>query len=189
MPACHMPPQPNFLYVKHNASANLNTHSPHSPQHRSSFHLSRSLEMRKTAMKIPIDTLPLELRVEIYEMAKLSVPSNARVVISNLGTEKFSSLVFWMTWRRYSQQPVKIRSKERKKKIMCELIAYTGNLSALQWARTEKAGNPDETCNKRMRITALPWNTKTCSDAAERILQDTTTLSVWNGSRRKRPLG
>jgi len=47
--------------------------------------------------------------------------------------------------------------------IMCELIARSGNLQALKWARADK---PSQALDKRARLSPFPWNSRTCKEAA-----------------------
>lgn len=86
------------------------------------------------SMKIHLNRLPVELRVRVYEFATLNT------IMDYYG-------YFQTPWGRRIYLSGALNDVEglelaaiqgiEQRKIMCELIALTGNLSALKWARVQ----------------------------------------------------
>jgi hypothetical protein len=61
---------------------------------------------------------------------------------------------------------------DETEEIMCNCIAYSGNIPMMKWARSDKSSSNDETdveerSRKQLRLTPFPWDTETCSNAAK----------------------
>jgi hypothetical protein len=82
--------------------------------------------------KVPIDTLPVELRIKIYELGDVSTISTG-YVIPWARTILMSGIL-------NDKDAIEIAAIQEGKPrwIMCNYIAYSGNLPMIQWARSYK---------------------------------------------------
>jgi len=123
--------------------------------------------------KIPIETLPLDVRVHIYEFGDVdTIIKNPRwhrtpwmrtILLSGILNDK------------EGLDLVAIQDGEPRQ-IICTLIALIGNLPALKWARLDRisssADDPTvgagivQGSSKRVRFEPLPWDVGTCASAA-----------------------
>jgi len=117
-------------------------------------------------MKVPIDTIPVELRIKIYEYGDVSaitqrsypkIPWSRTILLSGVLND-------------IEALEVASIQGEDQTKIICPLIALTGNLPLLQWARSDRLTPSEPTgCDgslKRRRVTPFPWDSKTCTCGA-----------------------
>jgi len=120
-------------------------------------------------MKVPIETLPVELRIKIYELGDVStitclvpnqIPWARTIIMSGILNDK---------------DAIEIAAIQRGKprKIMCNYIAYSGNLPMMRWARSDKSSlklHDDEVevrTMKQIRLNPFPWDEWTCYNAAK----------------------
>jgi hypothetical protein len=119
--------------------------------------------------KVPIDTIPVEIRIKIYELGD----------VSDI-TGMFTEISYWtrtilMSGILNDKDAIEIAAiqGDDTREIMCEFIALSGNLPMMKWARSDKSSaRKDEAAEtgrsmKHIRLTPFPWNTVCCSNAAE----------------------
>jgi hypothetical protein len=117
--------------------------------------------------KVPIDTLPVELRIKIYELGDVSriflgyTPSWQRTIImSGILNDKDAIDI------------TAIQKGEATRQRMCDSIALSGNLPMMKWARSDKVPRVndaavEERSIKQIRLVPFPWGEETCSNASE----------------------
>jgi hypothetical protein len=117
--------------------------------------------------KVPIETLPVEIRIKIYELGDVStitylvpnqIPWARTILMSGILNDK---------------DAIEIAAIQggKTRKIMCRHIAFSGNIPMMKWARSDKSSSKDETdlgerSMKQLRLTPFPWDTETCRNAA-----------------------
>jgi uncharacterized protein YciI len=144
-------------------------------------HISDSIAARLYAAmsKVPIETLPVELRIKIYELGDISGI-----------TEKIEYVIPWartilMSGILNDKDAIEIAAVQKEDKIrrsMCNWIAYSGNIPMMKWARSGKAPREDDAAEEQMkkskkrrkrkkrRVTGVApfrrWSTVTSQNAA-----------------------
>jgi hypothetical protein len=122
-------------------------------------------------MKVPIDTLPVELRIKIYELG------------ADLSSISVNTYVYDFPWSRTillsgilnDKDAIEIaaiqQGKARIRRMTCELIAVSGNLPMMKWARSDRSSTKDDAADdrsiKQIRPTPFPWDKETCRNAAK----------------------
>jgi hypothetical protein len=84
-------------------------------------------------MKVPIETIPVELRIKIYEFGDVSrityvkkeFPWARTIVMAGILNDKDAIEI------------AAIQGDETEE-IMCNCIAYSGNIPMMKWARSDK---------------------------------------------------
>jgi hypothetical protein len=119
-------------------------------------------------MKVPIETLPVELRIKIYELG-------------DIGEISIKSRYSFIPWARTILMSGILNDKDaleiaaiqegEPRKIMCDYIALSGNLPMMKWARSDKASKKDDAAAeerliKQIRLDPFPWDEETCRNAA-----------------------
>jgi hypothetical protein len=117
----------------------------------------------QSSNKIPLDRLPVELRMIIYEFANVD-----RVAINEREYLKPWSRTILLAAILNDLEALHIASiqGEDVRNMICPLIALAGNLPALKWARSNKVVTLASHGNKRLRRSQLPWDRRTCKYAA-----------------------
>ena len=115
------------------------------------------------AMKAPIDKIPVGVRIKIYEL-----PDDV-INITNI------SPMYGVPWARTIVMSGMLNDKDAIEiaaiqgdgitKIMCELIAISGNLPMMKWARSKGASTKHDATSMD-RLSLFPWDEATCSNAA-----------------------
>jgi hypothetical protein len=132
--------------------------------------------------KVPIETLPVELRIHIYELGDVSRITD---------TFEYPPVFPWareiqkyhLPWMRTvlmsgilnDKEAIEIAAiqKYASRQVICSYIAYSGNLPMMKWARSDKSPRKDHTDDiteqgmKRIRLTPFPWIADTCRNAAK----------------------
>jgi hypothetical protein len=133
--------------------------------------LLRYKEDKYIAMsKVPIDKLPVELRIKIYELGdvnsitdlppKYEAPWARTILMSGILNDKDAIEI------------AAIQGDEPRR-IMCNYIAVSGNLPMMKWARSDRSSRKDEATGmidrsmKQVRLTPFPWDEMTCFSAAK----------------------
>jgi hypothetical protein len=116
--------------------------------------------------KVPIDTLPVELRIKIYELGDVETISTHHV-----GPWGRTIIMSGILNDNDAIEIAAIQGRETRR-IMCDYIALSGNLPMMMWARSDKSSSKDdaaveERSMKQIRLTPFPWDTETCSNAAK----------------------
>jgi hypothetical protein len=114
---------------------------------------------------VPIDTLPVEIRIKIYELGDFrriydddEIPWMRTILMSGILNDKDAIEI------------AAIQGEETRE-IICEVIAVSGNLPMMKWARSDKVPVKDDTAAvedrsmKQTRLTPLPWSAMTCANA------------------------
>ena len=85
-----------------------------------------------TTLKVSMDTLPVELRSKIYEFADVSA-------ITSCCNKPWSRTILLSSILNDSEglELAAVQGDDQKH-LMCELIALSGNLAAVQWARSDR---------------------------------------------------
>ena len=117
--------------------------------------------------KVPIETLPVELRSHVYEFGIVD-----RIIDGLYGKLPWSRtlLLAGILNDTDALELACIQLQSDKPEVVCDFLALSGNLPALKWARAEKqprgqvadTGIPE----KRLRRSPFPWNELTCAMAA-----------------------
>jgi hypothetical protein len=120
-------------------------------------------------MKVPIETLPVELRIKIYELGDVgSIMGEFEYVRPWARTILMSGIL-------NDKDAIEIAAiqKGKPRKFMCEVIAYSGNIPMMKWARSDRSSPKDDAVMdrsmtmKRIRLTPFPWSEYTCANAAK----------------------
>jgi hypothetical protein len=120
---------------------------------------------KRNGEKVPIETIPVELRIKIYELGvdigdifpvRYEVPWVGTIFMSGLLNDKDAIEIAAIQ-----------RSNPRRRpgRIMCELIAISGNLPMMKWARSESPSTKHDATSMD-RLPLFPWDAWTCSNAA-----------------------
>jgi hypothetical protein len=118
-----------------------------------------------TVMKVPIDTLPVELRIKIYELGDISsticwcgFPWARTILMSGILNDKDAIEIAAI-------------QKGAIRREMCNILALSGNLPMMKWARSDKSSKKDDAAEeksmKHIRLTPFPWDEKTSRNAAK----------------------
>ena len=120
-----------------------------------------------------ISRLPVELRIKVYEYTNVRAIETGEYYTTKWFTKPWSRTIL-LAGILNDQEALEIASIQGEDaiKMMCELLALAGNLTALQWARRSNSQPiihylPDQSQpQKRSRVAPLlPWNARTCSNA------------------------
>jgi hypothetical protein len=116
--------------------------------------------------KVPIETIPVELRIKVYEYGEVST-------ISTRNKTPWARTIL-MSGILNDKDAIEIAAiqGEAQRKIMCNYIAYSGNITMMKWARSNKSSKRDEATlmirsMKQIRLTPFPWDEVSCSNAAK----------------------
>jgi hypothetical protein len=122
-------------------------------------------------MKVPIDTLPVELRIKIYELGDIST------ITETTDDHPYWSRTIILSGILNDNDAVEIAAiqGDETRKIICSCIAISGNLPMMKWARSGKASlnvytdaadaMDDDRSMKQIRLTPCPWNYACCRNA------------------------
>jgi hypothetical protein len=117
-------------------------------------------------MKFPIDKFPVELRVKVYELAIITTRYNECFGIPWSRTIYLAGVL-----NDLDALEVTVIQGFLQREIICPLMALTGNLPALKWARTpaqygHELVNAEDPLSINSCILPLPWSFNTCMNAA-----------------------
>jgi hypothetical protein len=118
--------------------------------------------------KVPIETLPVELRIKIYELGDVSD------ITSTYKMREFPwARTILMSGILNDKDAIEIAAIQEGKcrKVMCSYLSISGNLPMIKWVQSDKSqrkdGAAEERSMKPIRLTPLfPWDEESCSNAS-----------------------
>ena len=119
--------------------------------------------MSTSAIKFPIEKLPVKLRCKIYEYANVRSIDNRR--------HKPWHRTILLAGVLYDMEALTLAAgfhDDYPTATICNILAQSGNLKALKWLlkdQNKTQGDLLERSKKRLRRTPFPWGASTCSYA------------------------